>query len=165
MPWREGDVADELIDGNAVGPIVVGGQQAGADVRRHPLGLFDGVLARGAVRDAVGDRAWLAAMLDFEAALARAEARAGIVKPDDAAAIERACRSAEFDVDAIARAAVATGNPVPALVRALGAAVGEPASALRAHALVGQSLERIPAPRANDESQRIGGPCQIPASH
>ena len=42
-------------------------------------GLFDGVLARGPVREAVSDRAWLQAMLDVEAALARAQAarRAG----------------------------------------------------------------------------------------
>ena len=39
-------------------------------------GLFDGVLARGPVRQAVSDGAWLQAMLDFEAALARALVRA-----------------------------------------------------------------------------------------
>ena len=40
------------------------------------IGLFDGVLARGSVRHAVGDGAWLQAMLDFESALARASAPA-----------------------------------------------------------------------------------------
>jgi 3-carboxy-cis,cis-muconate cycloisomerase len=37
--------------------------------------LFDGVLARGRVREAVSDRAWLQAMLDAEAALVRARGR------------------------------------------------------------------------------------------
>ena len=36
------------------------------------IGLFDGVLARGPVREQVGDAAWLRAMLGIEAALARA---------------------------------------------------------------------------------------------
>src|SRR4051794_10072647 len=90
--------------------------------------LFDGVLARGAVREAVGDCAWLQAMLDFEAALARAEARAGLMGAEAAAAITRACRAEAFDVAAIGHKAAETGNPVPALVRALAAAVKGPAA-------------------------------------
>jgi 3-carboxy-cis,cis-muconate cycloisomerase len=39
-------------------------------------GLFDGVFARGAA--GTGDEAWLAAMLQTEAALARALERAGL---------------------------------------------------------------------------------------
>ncbi len=39
-------------------------------------GLFDGLFGRGAV--AVGDLDWLQALLDVEAALARAAERAGI---------------------------------------------------------------------------------------
>jgi len=87
------------------------------------LGLFDGVLARGAVREATSDRAWLQAMLDVEAALARAEARAGLFAPAIADEIARACHADSFDIAAIGRAAAATGNPVPALVRVLTAQV------------------------------------------
>ena len=87
-------------------------------------GLFDGVLARGEVREATSDRAWLQAMLDVEAALARAEARAGLFPPAIADEIGRACHAEHFDVAALGRAAAATGNPVPALVRALTAQVG-----------------------------------------
>src|SRR5207237_9441921 len=79
-------------------------------------GLFDGVLARGRVRLAAGDRAWLQAMLDFEAALARAQARAGLVDVAAAAAIGAACRAERFDLGALGRAAAETGNPVPAVV-------------------------------------------------
>jgi 3-carboxy-cis,cis-muconate cycloisomerase len=86
-------------------------------------GLFDGVLARGAVREAVGDRAWLQAMLDFEAALARALARAGLIGGDDARAIGVACRAADYDLAAIGRAAAGAGNPAEPLVRALTARV------------------------------------------
>jgi 3-carboxy-cis,cis-muconate cycloisomerase len=86
-------------------------------------GLFDEVLARGGVRAEVSDRAWLQAMLDVEAALARAEARAGVISSEDAEAIGRACRAEEFDVVAIGAAAADGGNPVIPLVKALTAAV------------------------------------------
>ena len=54
-------------------------------------GLFDAVLARGEAAAAVSDGAWLRAMLDVEAALARAQARAGLVPAADAEAIAAAC--------------------------------------------------------------------------
>ncbi|HEX7473538.1 MAG TPA: lyase family protein, partial [Candidatus Limnocylindrales bacterium] len=92
-------------------------------------GLFDGVLARGAVREAVGDRAWLTALLDAEAALARAEARAGVIPAAHARAIGRACRPEAFDIAALGRAAAESGNPVVPLVVALRAAVGGSAAA------------------------------------
>jgi 3-carboxy-cis,cis-muconate cycloisomerase len=86
-------------------------------------GLFDGVLSRGPVAERVDDPAWLRAMLDVEAALARAEARAGVIAASDADAIARACDTVEFDVAAIGRDAAGIGNPVGPLVRALTDAV------------------------------------------
>ncbi len=91
-------------------------------------GLFDGVLARGAVREAVSDSAWLQAMLDFEAGLARAQARAGLITAAQAAAIERACRAGDFDPAQLGRDAASTGTPAAALVRALTAAVDDSAA-------------------------------------
>ncbi|WP_459904125.1 3-carboxy-cis,cis-muconate cycloisomerase [Catenuloplanes indicus] len=82
-------------------------------------GLFDGVLSAGPVHDAVGDIAWLRAMLDAEAALARAQARLGLIPPAAAVAITNACRASGFDPAALARDAVSAGNPVVPLVRAL----------------------------------------------
>ena len=92
-------------------------------------GLLDGVLARGAAREAVGDRALLQAMLDVEAALARAGARAGLIPGEHAEAIARACRPGAVDAAAIARAAGETGTPVVALVGELERAVGGSAAA------------------------------------
>jgi 3-carboxy-cis,cis-muconate cycloisomerase len=92
-------------------------------------GLFDGVLARGRVREAVDDRAWLQAMLDVEAGLARAEARAGLLPAEHAEAIARACRADAFDLAALGRDAASGGNPVIPLVRALTDAVPGPAAA------------------------------------
>lgn len=88
-----------------------------------PLGLFDGVLGRGRVREATSDQAWLEAMLDFEVALARASARAGLFPAEEAEAIATARRAAHFDIPALARAATQIGNPAEPLVRALHAAV------------------------------------------
>jgi 3-carboxy-cis,cis-muconate cycloisomerase len=63
-------------------------------------------------------------MLDVEAALARAEARAGLVPTAAAEAITRACDANAFDVAAIGEAAAQGGNPVIPLVRELTQAVG-----------------------------------------
>jgi 3-carboxy-cis,cis-muconate cycloisomerase len=89
-----------------------------------PDGLFDGVLARGAVAEAVADGAWLQAMLDVEAALARAEAAVGLVPAQHAEAIGRECRAEHFDVAALGRGAASSGNPVVPLVAALRERVG-----------------------------------------
>jgi len=87
-------------------------------------GLFDAVLARGGARAAVGDDAWLEAMLEVEAALARACAGAGVIPAEHADAIARACRPELFDVAAIGAEAANVGNPAEPLVRALRAQVG-----------------------------------------
>jgi 3-carboxy-cis,cis-muconate cycloisomerase len=96
-------------------------------------GLFDGVLARGPVRDAVSDRAWLQAILDVEAALARALSVVGLLDRAAAESIARACRAQDLDVAAIGRDAADSGNPVVPLVRALRAAVEDPAAAGAVH--------------------------------
>jgi 3-carboxy-cis,cis-muconate cycloisomerase len=77
---------------------------------------------------AVGDEAWLAAMLRFEAALAAAQAKAGLIPVDAATAIRAACAQARFDVAAIGRDAVASTTPVVPLVDALRRAVGPKAA-------------------------------------
>jgi 3-carboxy-cis,cis-muconate cycloisomerase len=71
----------------------------------------------------VSDRAWLQAMLDVEAALARAQARAGLLPAEHAEAIARACVAERFDASAIGAEATKTGNPAVPLVQALTAAV------------------------------------------
>jgi 3-carboxy-cis,cis-muconate cycloisomerase len=87
-------------------------------------GLFDAVLARGGARAAVADEAWLQAMLDVEAALARASAEVGVIAVEHAEAIATACRAEWFDVAAIGAEAANVGNPAEPLVRALRARVG-----------------------------------------
>ncbi len=81
--------------------------------------LFDAMYVPPALREAVSGRAWVQAMLDFEAALARA-----VAPPEAAGAIAAACRAESFDLDELAEAARATGNPAAPLVGRLTEAVG-----------------------------------------
>jgi 3-carboxy-cis,cis-muconate cycloisomerase len=83
-------------------------------------GLFDGVFSRGAA--ATASQAWLRAMLDTEAALARALERAGLAPAGAGAAVTAAAAGA-FDAAALGRQAALSGNPVPGLVAALRKAV------------------------------------------
>jgi len=76
-----------------------------------------------AMRDAVSDRAWIAAMLEFEAALASAQARAGVVPVEAAEAIAAASRAERFDPAALGRQGRSGGNPAAPLVKALTEAV------------------------------------------
>lgn len=63
------------------------------------------------------------AMLAFEAALAHAEARAGIIPPEAVSGIAANCRVELFDVAAIYREAASAGTPAIPLVRMLTAHV------------------------------------------
>jgi 3-carboxy-cis,cis-muconate cycloisomerase len=82
-------------------------------------GLFSGVFARGQVD--TGSHAWLRAMLDTEAALARAVERAGLAQAGAGTAVTAAAAVAAETIDpaVLGRGAALTGNPVPALVREL----------------------------------------------
>ncbi|MFF9815299.1 lyase family protein [Streptomyces sp. NPDC014006] len=95
----------------------------------HPAGLDSGLLspvrAGTPVERAVGDEAWLQAMLDAEAALARAQAGLGTLPAWAAAAITRAARAERIDLRRLAVAARESANPVVGLVRALTAVVAE----------------------------------------
>ena len=88
--------------------------------------LFGGLFRHGAAD--VGDRAWLQAMLDTEAALARALERAGLADPGTGAEVTAAARAERFDVAELGRQAARTGNPVAALVRDLTSMLPEKAA-------------------------------------
>jgi len=84
--------------------------------------LFGGVFARGSA--IIDDRAWLQAMLDAEAGLARALERAGLAPAGTGGAVTRAARAADFDIAELGELSALTGNPVPGLARALARQVG-----------------------------------------
>ncbi|HEX9520126.1 MAG TPA: lyase family protein [Streptosporangiaceae bacterium] len=103
--------------------------------------LFGALFARGAA-DA-SDAAWLQAMLDTEAALARALERAGLAPPGSGAAVTAVARADFFDNGTLGEAAAATGNPVPALVRALTARLPESAAGAAAAVHKGATSQDI----------------------
>jgi len=88
----------------------------------------------------VSDRAWVQAMLDVEAALARAEARIGLIPSKAAEGIAAQSRVDEFDVAQLGRAAVRSANPVIPLVNALRAAVPHDAAAYVHHGATSQDI-------------------------
>lgn len=103
-----------------------------SDVDAEDLGLFGEMYTSAAVAREVNDRAWLQALLDTEAALARAQATAGLMSSAVAAEIGAACRAERFSVANIGRRAAESGNPVIPLVHDLRAAVS-PASSGQVH--------------------------------
>lgn len=88
----------------------------------HPY--LSGLLGDEAVAAEFSVAADIRAMLAFEAALARAEARNGVIPDQAADRINGACRAFSPDVAALRRATAADGVVVPELVRQLRVAVG-----------------------------------------
>jgi len=87
--------------------------------REQDTGLLSPVWVGTPIEPVVSDRAYLAALLEAEAALARAQAKLGVLPGSAAAAISRAADADRLDVRAIAIAARETANPVVALIAAL----------------------------------------------
>ena len=84
-----------------------------------PARLIESLGTTGPLADVFSDESVLQAMLDFEAALARAEARAGILPRSAAEAIATAAHAPHFDVAALSRESLRAGTPGIPLVQAL----------------------------------------------
>ncbi|MCM6773542.1 3-carboxy-cis,cis-muconate cycloisomerase [Nocardia sp. CDC159] len=88
-------------------------------------GLLAPVRAGVPVERLVSDDAWLEAMVEVELALARAQARLGIIPAEAVGRISTAVREHRWDTRAIAEAARGAANPVVAFVQQLHRAVAE----------------------------------------
>ena len=102
--------------------------------------LFGPSLSTDVMLATVSDRAWVQAMLDVEAALARAESRIGLIPSTAADGIAGHCRVDEFDVAQLGRAAVRSANPVVPMVNALRAAVPRDAAPFVHHGATSQDV-------------------------
>jgi len=87
--------------------------------------LVDALITTGPLANVFSDVAVLQKMLDVEAALARVQARLGVIPASADTAIVAAARAERYDVAAIAASARRAGTPVVALVDALTARVAE----------------------------------------
>jgi len=88
-------------------------------VREGSVSLLDPLFRDAGMQELFGDRARLQRMLDFEAALARAEARCGVIPASAAPAIAKACDAALFNAAELGAAAASAGNPAIPLIKAL----------------------------------------------
>ncbi|VVO28888.1 3-carboxy-cis,cis-muconate cycloisomerase [Pseudomonas fluorescens] len=82
--------------------------------------LFDAYFTARDMREVFCDQGRVQAMLDVEAALARAEARVGLIPASAVAPIESACRADLYDFAALGEAIATAGNSAIPLVKALG---------------------------------------------
>jgi 3-carboxy-cis,cis-muconate cycloisomerase len=87
--------------------------------------LLAPLLSSAAMRAVCDDAATLQHMLDFEAALAKAEATAGVIPQAAVAPIATACKAESFDIVELAEAATRSGNLAIPLVKALTALVAK----------------------------------------
>jgi len=81
--------------------------------------LIDSLATTPALAELFSDESVLGAMLDFEAALARAEARTGVIPTKAAEAISASAKPHNLDIAALAAAAFRAGTPAIPLVKAL----------------------------------------------
>ena len=82
--------------------------------------LFDAYFTGKAMGAVFCDHGRVQAMLDFEAALARAQASTGLIPSSAVAPIEAACRAELYDFEALGLAIASAGNSAIPLVKALG---------------------------------------------
>jgi 3-carboxy-cis,cis-muconate cycloisomerase len=85
--------------------------------------LLAPMLSSAAMRAVCDDLVYLQHMLDFEAALARAEAATGLIPAAAVGPIEQASKAQGFDLASLAEAATKSGNLAIPLVKALTTAV------------------------------------------
>jgi 3-carboxy-cis,cis-muconate cycloisomerase len=86
--------------------------------------LFGSLFGTDEMSGVFDDRARLQGILDFEAALASAEASRGVIPADAAPIIAEACDSGLFDLASLGRATAKAGNPAIPIVEALIREVG-----------------------------------------
>jgi 3-carboxy-cis,cis-muconate cycloisomerase len=87
--------------------------------------LLDRLFRYEAIDRIFSDEAYIQSLLEFEAALARAEAKAGVIPAADAPIIAAACRAEEFSVGELASQAALAGNVAIPLVKTLTALVAK----------------------------------------
>lgn len=87
------------------------------------MNLLDPLLRWEAVDAVFTDRACLQGILNFEAALARAEGLAGVIPQFTVSTIEEKCRAELFDIGELSRSAALSGNIAIPLIRQLTALV------------------------------------------
>ncbi|MCA2220681.1 lyase family protein [Nonomuraea aurantiaca] len=126
----------------AFGRVADGTSEGASGGAAADSGLLAPVRAGTRVEAVTSDAAWLRAMLDAEAALARAQSRAGLIPGAAAALIDRVASGFTPDLPDLAQRARQAANPVVPLVADLRKAVNAAAQAEAAAATGGAGEAR-----------------------
>jgi 3-carboxy-cis,cis-muconate cycloisomerase len=102
---------------------------------------FDPLFRAEAMRRVFSDRGRLQGILDFEAALAKAQARAGIIPETAAEVIARHCRAELFDIRELSRATALAGNSAIPIIGELTRLVASESPAAGSHVHYGATSQ------------------------
>ncbi|MCY1396583.1 3-carboxy-cis,cis-muconate cycloisomerase [compost metagenome] len=105
--------------------------------------LFDAYFTARGMREVFCDKGRVQGMLDFEAALARAEACVGIIPQAAVAPIEAACQADFYDFQALGQAIALAGNSAIPLVKALGKQISLSDAAAERHVHLGATSQDV----------------------
>src|SRR5882757_7830034 len=81
--------------------------------------LFDKLFRYEAIERIFSDEAYIQSLLEFESALTRAEAKAGVIPASDAPSIAASCHAEQFNFEELATQAALSGNVAIPLVKKL----------------------------------------------
>lgn len=105
--------------------------------------LFDAYFTQPAMRAIFCDEGRVQGMLDFEAALARAEAQVGLIPESAVGPIEAACTAQQYDFSALGQAIVSAGNSAIPLVKALGKRVASESAEAERYVHLGATSQDV----------------------
>ena len=105
--------------------------------------LFDAYFTAKAMGEVFSDHGRVQAMLDVEAALARAQAGVGVIPHSAIAPIEAACRAELYDFEALGLAIASAGNSAIPLVKALGKQIASSAPEAERYVHLGATSQDV----------------------
>ena len=105
--------------------------------------LFDAYFTAEAMKQVFCDHGRVQAMLDVEAALARAQARVGVIPLSALAPIAAACRAELYDFEALGLAIASAGNSAIPLVKALGKQIASSAPEAERYVHLGATSQDV----------------------
>ena len=105
--------------------------------------LFDAYFTAEAMGEVFCDHGRVQAMLDVEAALARAQAGVGVIPHAAVAPIAAACRAELYDFQALGQSIASAGNSAIALVKALGKQIASTAPEAERYVHLGATSQDV----------------------
>jgi len=105
--------------------------------------LFDAYFTSSDMREIFSDRGRVQGMLDFEAGLARAQARVGVIPSEAVGPIEAACDAAHYDFEMLGEAIASAGNSAIPLVKMLGKQIAATDPGAERHVHLGATSQDV----------------------